>query len=109
MLNAKEARKIALSSHENVEKILAKLDVQVRDAAGSGKGHVICTEDDTYHVVEAGKPRPEATPLQNRLVTRLKEFGYIVELIKEGPHARSGLGFTGDEPEIEKHYIRIRW
>jgi hypothetical protein len=107
MLNAIEARKIALATHENVVKILDKLDGQVREAAGAGKTFVLCEEADTYQFVDEGQSAPIETPLQARLINNLRELGYMVDIVPGTPYV--SMGALEDTPNCVRYSVRIRW
>lgn len=78
MINASDARRIALESDAAVEKRLEWLDKIVRELAEQGKYTYSFSSDDTSKTIctSKGEAKPLVTVFQKRLIDKLKSFGY---------------------------------
>lgn len=108
MITASEAKQLYDDSGAEVENYIQyKIENEIRKNATAGKRSM-------FHVVESVEAyrNVDPTPLQRRIVTRLKELGFHAEWKKDTSHTYVPRGLADDDGKGPNHNnvgIQIGW
>lgn len=114
MIRAAEAAAISTLSNSNIERILDRLGEYVEQAAKNGDRRLIPEDrlhDERMFDIDCPAYRvPEFNALQLKVVARLRELGYQVQIKSRKVRVGGGLGSMDEESrEGTQHYMEISW
>jgi hypothetical protein len=108
MITAKEAKELYDASGAEVDQYIQyKLDKAIRDAATQGKQSL-------FHFVDGFEvwKNVDPTPLQKRIIAKLKELGFHAVWHRDTTHVYVPAGLAddnGDGPKYSNYGIQIGW
>ena len=112
MITAYEARQLAIVGDSKIEAIMEKLDKEITHRAGLGQNEYVAYEHVPWNSHRTQFYQiPEVTPIQAKIIQRLKDFGYDAEMDwDEKRYVPPGLADDdGHGPEHQNYVLRIRW
>lgn len=114
MINAKEARELAITSDNHINGCCDQIGIKISEFAKHGHRELILdTEfpyDPEYKINKPVYLPAEFTNQQKRIKDILEKNGYNVKIIEVEHSGRGGLGCMDDDPQpFSTWHIRISW
>lgn len=113
MITAHEAKKLSESSDDKINSILSKLEEGILKVASTGNRELACYQYVEWESYEVGScyREPETTPIQAKIIARLKELGYGAKMAWNGKtYVPPGQADDyGNGPEHQNYVLVVNW